>query len=432
MKDSKDVVALVVDHGLFVPLARELGRKHFKKIYYHSCWERAFPQLRDCVIGDGYDEIERCDDPFRVLDEIDLAIFPDIMHSGWQEELEKRGIAVWGSRSADILETARQDFKKLQSKLGMDVPPHKAITGMSALREYLMENDDCFVKLDKYRGDMETWHHEKYALSVPKLDSLSVKFGPVSEYLEFLCEPRIKTNIEIGYDGYCIDGRFPRIGVQGYEAKDKGYLGTIQEYSKMPKQVTEVNEALASTLAEYSYRNFFSTEIRVKGDKNYLIDPCCRCPSPSTEAQSKLYGNLGDIIWYGANGEMIDPEPTAKFAAECILTLKGSKDGWRMAEVPTELDEWVMCGSSCLIDGRICFPSDGSDGDEAGWLVATGDTIEETIDTLKERCEMLSGSGFSPQPECLAGLLAQIKESESKGMEFTEQTIPKPETVLDL
>src|SRR6266404_6489108 len=86
MKEAKDVTACVVDHGLFIELAVRLSRE-YKRVLYYSPWEGGFPHLENCVLGDGYGEIERCNDIWAYKTHIDLFVFPDLLHSGLQLEL---------------------------------------------------------------------------------------------------------------------------------------------------------------------------------------------------------------------------------------------------------------------------------------------------------------------------------------------------------
>lgn len=77
MKPTHEVVACVVDCGLFIHIARRLARD-YAKVYYWSPWEFAFPCLRDSVIGDGYPDIIAAESVESVKDECDLFVFPDI------------------------------------------------------------------------------------------------------------------------------------------------------------------------------------------------------------------------------------------------------------------------------------------------------------------------------------------------------------------
>ena len=430
MKDTKDVTACVVDHGLFSPLAQKLGQT-FKRVLYYSPWEEGFPQLNRCIVGDGYPEIERCDDFWDELADIDLFIFPDIQHSGLQLHLESIGKAVWGSRKGDSLELSREKFHRTLKQLDLDCPKWVSITGLSKLRDHLREHEDRYVKISKYRGLMETWHHATYRQSEPMLDMLAVKLGPAKEHIPFIVVEPVATDLEIGYDGYCIDGQFPSIAIGGgVEIKDSGYLCGIMDASAMPEQITEINDAFGPILGEYRYRNFFSTEIRVKDDKRFFIDPCCRCPSPATEAQIELYGNLADIVWAGANGECIDPEPTALFAAECVLRAKRTAQQWCVLDVPAKARPWTKFGGSCFIDDQVCIPP-CEDGPEVGWIVGTGDSIQDAIDALKKHVEELGDCPVSADVDALYDAVKEFHEADEKGVPLTDSEVPEPETVLE-
>lgn len=273
MSEVSSKTVLCVDHGLFLPLAIKLADS-FQRVLYYSPWEKGFPILNDCIIGDGYDNIERVDDIWEHLKDVDLFIFPDLQHSGLQLHLESLGKRVWGSREGDDLELRRSFLKKTQKKLGLEVPDYKTITGIANLRTYLKAYEDQFVKISRYRGVMETFHHLNYEQSQPILDHLAVMFGPLQNEVPFLVEGPIKTDLEVGYDGWSIDGQWPDVGLQGWEAKDKALIASVQDYSKMPEEVTSINEALSPVLKKYRYRNFLSTEIRV-ADKPFLIDITC-------------------------------------------------------------------------------------------------------------------------------------------------------------
>jgi hypothetical protein len=144
----------------------------------------------------------------------------------------------------------------------------------------------------------------------------------------------------------------------------------------------------------------------------------------------ELWGNLAEIIWHGAHGELIDPEPTAQFAVECVLTMKGDKQNWGVLDIPAKVRQWIKCGQSCQINGRTCFPPDGSHGDEAGWLVAIGNSIEQAVSNLKQHIEDLGDCPVTPHPEALYDAIKQVHQAEEQGVPFTDKEIPEPETVL--
>lgn len=422
-----DITCLVVDNGLFLPLARRLGREYGRVLYYTPN-EQAFPTLNRPIIGDGFPEVERCNDPLAVLGEVDLAVFPDIGMASWQEHFESLGIPVWGSHRGDELELNRELFLHTLKDMGLDTPKWHGVRGVTALRDYLKDNTNKYVKVSKYRGVLETFHWRDWEQDEVRLDKLAIKLGPAKELLPFLVLDPIEADAEVGYDGVCVDGQWPSLAVYGIEAKDKGYIGTVQKYADLPEPILRVNEEFGPLLGSYRYRNFFSSEIRVQGDRAFFVDPCCRMPSPSSEVQLELWRNLPEVIWAGAHGELVNPIPAAQFGVEAVLTMKGDKTDWRVFTPPDELRRWLKCGGSCEIDGRLCFPPDDTSGDEVGWLVAIGDDLEETIDTLNERAAMLPDS-VDCHTEALVDVLNDFQEAQKQGMDFGSE-IPEPEVAV--
>lgn len=428
MKDVKDITACVIDHGLFLPLALKLGET-YKRVLYHTPWEQDFPTVNQCVIGDGFEQIERCDDFWSERGEIDLFIFPDIQHAGLQLELVRQGFPVWGSRHGDTLETNREKFHQILGDVGLEVPTYKVLVGTTALAEHMRDAEDKIIKISKFRGSIETCKWRSWELDENMIDAWCVQFGQCKELVRFLVFDKIETDIELGCDTFNIRGQWPRKMIQGYEAKDTGFLSAIRDTSAMPEQVQQVLEAFGPILGEYDYTNSFSMEIRVKGEKSYFIDPCCRFPMPPTGSKTEIWKNLAEIIAAGAEGELVQPEITAPFAAECAVKLCGDKKEWRCTDVPESLKQWLKVSNACEIDGRLCFPPLQFTEDKIGWLVATGDDLESTIETLRERIEQLP-PGLSADILPIAELLEEIKSAEEQGIEFTEEKLPDPAIVL--
>lgn len=428
MKETANITCLVLDHNLFLPLALRLGES-FKRVLYHTPWERGFPLLNDCVIGDGFPEIERCDDIWGAIDagEVDLVVCPDIMHAGLQLHLEKLGIPVWGSRKADSIELNREKFMRILAELKLDVAPFEKVVGTTALAQYLRPREDVYVKISKYRGSMETTHFRSWELDENFVHRMALRFGTCRDKVPFLVFDSIDTDLELGCDTYCVDGQWPGLMLQGYEWKDKGYFASVTEHEKMPEHVQAVLDAFGPVLAPYRYRNEFSMELRKKGEQAFFIDPTCRGGLPSTGSQIVAWKNLPEIIWYGANGQLIEPEPDCNFTAECVLTIKTEKCEWGEIIVPDELAPWMKLAGCCQVDGVLGFPP--SEGDEIGWLVAKGDTPTETIERMKDLAAKLP-PGVTAHLTSLVDLLKEIEKAEAEDIKFTDQKMPAPETVV--
>jgi hypothetical protein len=68
--------------------------------------------------------------------------------------------------------------------------------------------------------------------------------------------------------------------------------------------------------------------------------------------------------------------------------------------------------------------------DEAGVVIGIGNTIEESIESLKQNFALLKAEPLRIEETGFADLLKQVKKAESEGMEFSDQPIPQPEIVL--
>jgi hypothetical protein len=425
MKPISDLTVLVSDHGLFLPVAKRMAKDCKRVLYQYPSSIKGFPSLSSCIIGDGFENIERVEEIWPYLNEVDLFIFSDISQSGLQLYLESIGKKVWGSRAGDTLELNRHKFLKVLAEIGLPVPEQTTVKGLAKLREYLRDKTDKFIKISKYRADMETAHWRDYDLDSGWLDSLAVKFGPAQDLIPFMVFEPIDAPVEVGGDTYCVDGQWPSIMLHGDEAKDKCYFGAVTKREDMPAELQDIMEAFSPVLKDFRYRNEWSMETR---DGKY-IDPTCRGGLPSTASQLNTWSNFPEIVWAGANGELVEPVPAYQFSAECILTLKGKKDEWGKTRVEGEVAEACHFASCCEIDGAICFPPDGHEGDDVGWLQAGGDTMEEAIENMKKLAEDLP-DGLTAATEDLVGLLAKIKEGEEAGIQFTDQTVPEPETAV--
>jgi len=429
MSEVSSKTVLCIDHGMFLAVACKLAES-FKRVLYYTPFEKGFPILNDCIQGDGFDNVERVDDIWEHMDEIDLAVFPDLQHSGLQLHLESLGKRVWGSREGDDLELRRSFLKKTQEKLGLAVPEYQSVRGIANLRSYLKEHTDQFVKISKYRGVMETWHHLNYEQSQPMLDHLAVMFGPLQDEVPFLVEGPIKTDLEVGYDGWSIDGEWPDIGLHGVEAKDKALIASVQEYSEMPEELIDINEALSPVLKGYRYRNFLSTEIRVTEDKAFMIDITTRAPSPGIEIHMEIWKNLAEIIWHGAGGEMVGPIPTANFGVECMIDHTGSEERWRLLQIPAKAEPWVKLYSACKHNDLHCIPPFPHSNDTIGAVVGIGDTVEEAIEHLKSTVELLHDQPVMVHTDALVDTLREIHSAEEQGIEFSKEKVPEPEVAL--
>jgi len=430
LKPVEDVVCVCLDYGNFVSLAESLARS-FKKVYYWTPIDDEFRCLARCVYGLGVPGIVRIDDPFHpdIIDDIDLAIFPDVGFSGMQLDFKARGKAVFGAMGASEVEFSRTRFVDLLDELSLPKVPTFRLKGLSNLAAHLKTVQDKWVKINRFRGDTETFHHASWKESERVLEMLAFKFGPFKEKVVFVVQDHIDTEIEIGYDGFTIDGKYPEQAFAGYEKKNELYLGSLLPYDELPKPVLEINAAIAPLLKEYGYRNFMATEIRVKDGVPYYIDPTMRLAGMTMEHQQESATNQAEVIWKGANGIMVKPEFSHKFAAEATMHYTLDVDGgWKTFRIPDSVKQWIKPDHYAVEDGAYHFPPRKSD--ECGVVIGFGNSIQEAIDELKSHFEEMKEEPVSIDEGGFVELLNCIEAAENAGMKFSDRPIPAPEEVI--
>lgn len=424
--DLSTKIACVVDHGLFVHIAQCLAEK-FKHVFYVGPTERLMPHISDFVVGDGFENITRVTGLWSVKEECDCFVFPDIGFSGEQAELRKQGKSVWGHHGADILEVNKGRFLQVLEEIGMEVPPHILIKGLTGLREHLWDLEDKFIKVSRWRGDWETFHWRNRVLDSGSLDCAAYRLGPMKDLITFYVFDKIDTPIEDGVDSFFVNGQWPKRVLHAMERKDKSLLGAMQDVSDVAPNVWGINEKFGPVLSEYGYQGAFSTEARVN-DKTYFIDPTMRFGSPPSQLQTVLIKNLPEIIWHGANGELVESETPEEFGGQALITSDREKDEWLPFQMPDELRPFVKSAFSCEADGVFTIAPNPLEN-WAGWLVATGDNFEEVIERLKERKEMLP-CGFDCDLASVGDVLKEMDEAEEKGITISDQPVPEPAAVL--
>lgn len=420
-----------VDNGLFVSIAQMLARS-FGRVLYYSPWVNAFPKSNAMIIGDGLEDIERIKYPWDHLDEVDLWVFPDVYFSDMQMELVRQGRRVWGARKGDALELHRSESKELLRELGLEVGNYAVLDGMEELRLYLMDHENVWVKVSLVRGDLETFHSINYELSKPKLDEVAHRLGAKATFAEFIVEDAIEDAVEVGYDGFTVDGQYPETSFFGFEIKDLGYVGMVKPYSRLPKPVLEVNAALASWFKRQQYRGFFSSELRITKDRTpYLIDPCARAGSPPSEVYQEMFSNWAEILWQGAEGILVNPVPVAKYGVEAMIHSAWADKNWQALSIEDDARQWVKLRNHTRIDGKdYCVPQEVG-LPEIGAVIGIGDTIMEAIEHLRDNASQVKGYFVEIKLDSIPDALAQIEKGADYGVPFTDEELPDAEELAD-
>lgn len=414
--DFSNLTALVIDQGLYVHIATKLAESFGRVLYYCNGWRSAFPVSERYNVGAGLDGIERIANPWEHVEGADLIVFPDTYFGGEQEFLRRLGKRVWGSGDAEMLELHRDELKRVMKEAGLPVGPYQIIVGIDELREYLKENPGVYVKGNVFRGDVETFHNKNWVVTKPLLDDLAGRLGPRQSTTIFIVEDPIE-GVEVGYDGVCIDGRFPAVASYGYEVKDAGFVGKVVDYEDLPPALREVNKKLGPAMAALGCRSFFSTEVRVGADrKPYLMDPAMRAGSPPSESYIELFSNWDEMLWAGAEGEVVELRPSAAYAAEIILRSDWARDHFLALDFPEQIRRFIKIHGHCRIDGRDYAAPLGIR--EIGAAIGLGNCLEDAIGSALEHAEAVEGLEVEFDRSALKVATEAIEQGREFGIEW--------------
>lgn len=411
---SKDQTLLLVDSGLFTHTAQALA-PYFKRTMYFSEWVRSgFPQEKHRRIGDGLPGIERVSDVFGALGDADLVVFPDVVTATLASYVKEIGKPVFGtSKHAAELELDRWGTRAALREAGLPLTEAVRIVGVDDLEKFLKKQKDVFVKYGRYRGDLETFHHQNWFLTEQWFTDTKRHLGPSAEEAEFVIEDPIP-GVEIGVDSFSIDGEWPSTVLYGYELKDAGYVGRVVPYSELPPPLAFVCDRLAPVLKEREHRGWISTECRVNDATPYLIDPCMRCGSPPSEAQTDLWENLGEIVSEGASGKLVEPIPRYKYVAELILKSEFAVEHFLPIDFPEGLN--VSLHNHTMIGGKHYVVPIGIP--EIGAVSAGADTLDGAVSQVKKAAEKIKAYGLDYDGAAFDDLADVIEKGRSEGIEW--------------
>jgi hypothetical protein len=420
IQDYKGKKCIICDNGLNIGLALQLS-KWFGEVRYHSPWQSVAVRSNEVSIGDGFKQIIRTNDYWDYIGKDYLWIFPDIYWSSFQRYLRSQGERVWGSGDGERLELFRDEAKQLYSKLGLPVQNYKLVKGMDALREYCKNHKNLWIKIDFTRGDTETFPAVSYNVVEPKLNDLSKSMGEIARIKVFDCEDEIVDAVETGCDLYSVQGQYPDIVSVGCEVKDTCYLTHFKKYKDAPKEVIKSLDALKPYFKESMMTNFIGSEVRVpERGMGYLIDIACRLPSPPGGILIKVLENLADILYFGAEGKLIQPEikPDHEWGVEIIVNTKDNyaSQNWLNIEIPDSIKENFSLKGCTQIDGKIYTVPQYNGWSGIGVIVALAKTFEDAFKRAKECADELQGFYLDIRTGNVDKAKAEIDKLAKKGV----------------
>lgn len=410
---------LLVDHGLFASLAETLARD-FARVAYFCDWKEAFPRREHAAIGEGLEGVERVWDLWDAIDAADLIVFPDSYSGDLQEYLRRQGKRVWGAAAAEWMELDRVDLMKFLKDNDLPVPKYAILNGLTELKQYLSdpENENLWVKVNVWRGNCESFHHQRWLTTEPLIKDLERDLGPVADQLVFLAEEGID-GVEFALDLHTVDGLYPDGGMLGIEVKDAGYAGVWQDYGAFPECLRRVQQTFSSVLRQDQARTAISLETRVTKDlKPYVIDPCLRCGSPVSEVWMEQVTNLADVIWEGADGRMVSPIPSHKYGVIAVIKCDWALRNWTALHIPEEYRRWVKLKNVCRYGDYAYYTPGALEMRDIGGVVGLGDSLDEAIDMATQIAKSIQGYQVCVDTSAFDRIKEEIQKAEEMGIRF--------------
>lgn len=415
MSKVSDKSVVVLCYGLFFSLARRLARD-FKKVYYYDNYRESSAKSDDADVGNGYDDVERISDFHTHAQKADLLFFPDIQDSDVQKLYrDKIKIPCYGSGDGEDYELDRMKFIKLLKRLNMPVVEPDIIKGDEDIKKYLMTHKDKWLKGSHFRGDLETRHHIDWDHSRPWFNFYLDATGEHDN--EILAFDPIESVCEVGSDWWIIDGKPSPMGIYGYEIKNQAFIGKVEEYDKLPKQLKYVSDRVIPAMKGLGYYGAWSNELRIKKDGTpHFIDFTAREPNPPGSCRSEVFHNYPEIVYDVANGEVpkFDYDKGETYCAELILTLD-CKDYEIAVDYPKSIEQWVkLCYVTKSGKQEYVMPVHGI----AGTVVGLGSSPEKAMEKAIDHAKQVKGEGLHYSATAMQDCMEAIEKGKGIGIKF--------------
>lgn len=401
--------ALVIDTGIAVEHARRLSEKYDVKYWTH--YFSAYPHISDFIPGYGFEEIEKVDNIGNYIDSSDLICTFDIGYGDIIHYLRTHGKVCFGAGLGEKMETDRWWMKEQLKKNGLPVTKTAKVRGTQALRRYIQENRNVYVKLNTFRGDLETLYCPDYETVSTLIDYLDIQFGGLKDVVEFIVEHKIENgDVEVGVDYIFSPSQgFLMPGMWGVEIQS-AYIGRWD--TKIPKWFRTTEPFLRNLMKEMDYRGFVSTEqILIDTKTNYLLDMTTRIPLPLGHIFTSAIINYCEVIEKVAKDEPVIPLITHRWWGCLPVYSEELKNMHVMVRFPEKVKDHIKITGGYRVGDHIYSPKGNH---TVCSVIAGGDSLEEVKRKLIEVAKSITAVRVDVNEEVLDKIEEKWKILEEK------------------
>jgi phosphoribosylamine-glycine ligase len=340
--------------------------------------------------GEGFG-LKKVMDPFAVLDDVDYVMFTDIGRGRMADFLRRAGYRVFGAGIGEILEFNRLKAKEYFRDLGIKFAETKILQGVDDVIAFLKrapKNEKWYIKLNVFRGDMETLGTSDSDQAEIALVQLKDKFGPLAKRFVFGAEKAME-GIEPGWDMFFNGHEFLTPFMFGAEFK-------THYVSKWMTDIEEVDFAadfmrkITPLLQEFDYRGAFSTEGIFDGDDFYMIDFTSRFGLPLSAIYADQMQNYTEVITAVADGKNVSPKMPYKFSSLIALPTRNLHT-WIVVESDPSVH--VRYYSAVKVGDKVYSLPRMEANEPVVSVISGGDTMQEAIEKVTKDCEKVKFYG---------------------------------------
>jgi hypothetical protein len=420
---------IIYDRGSFTYLAQFMARFYGKTDYFIPS-DGLYLHSHQTDIGKGLKGVNWLESFDAALPntpeekEHTTIFFPYVYDGDRAERLKKDGYNVCSSFAAEKMELRKDFFYNEVKKAGLPTKIIYEAHGLDDLEKFLASYRPkvCVLKnCGEERGDWETFVDDLPAQTDALIDHCRAELGrDGAARMIVLCE-EIIDGLELGIDGFMLNGEIARWMSFGYELKDDFYICKMIE--EIPDILKPSMDALKSAYAKLGCATPYSNEARVtpKGEV-YRIDETLRGGCPPTPVFCEMLGEeYARAVYELARGRLPQiKKPVAKYGVMTILKSIHCIKNKLYVKMPKNFEQWVKLHNASMHNGNYFVhpvPLD-DDCDTFGSVIGIGDTLEEANEEMEEALEEVKAYKMDYVHGAFECASEKIKEGEKFGVKF--------------
>lgn len=397
MDENNAMKFLVKDALIFMDIANALADKGNNEVFYFTNWQTGYPLFKDFCTGLDFEYLKKKNKHGNPL-----LFWEEVMKKDWdcvanfdvhnQDEIfALRQLfpnkSIWGAGRGEVLEADRIILKQWIETLGLPVNPYKVVKGVTALRSYIKENPNKYVKINIFRGDCESFCAKDIDYNRADFLKLEINLGAKAEDVLFIVEDPIDTEVEVGYDGFFNGHSYSDKCFLGVEYHKNLYIARVMDYDELPEPIYETLEAFSSLLEKMDYRGAISTEEKIVSFKeHYLIDVCSRLPSPLSALYPQFINNWAELVYKTGKKENCPLDIDVKYVGAFALESKrGEQEYLPISIKPSDRDK-IKFQSACMVGDKYHSVKGNS---IIATIVVGGDNPDECLEKIKEYSKLI-------------------------------------------